>query len=70
MPGILAAMRLMFRLSILLAVIAALVVVTAYVHLRRSLPQVEGEIAVAGISGEVEILRDAFGIPHIFARSV
>ena len=69
MPGILAAMRLMFRLSILLALVAAVVLGTAYLHLRRSLPEVEGEIAVAGISGEVEILRDAFGIPHIFARS-
>ncbi|HKX38831.1 MAG TPA: penicillin acylase family protein, partial [Burkholderiales bacterium] len=63
-------MRLAVRLFILLFLLLAFTVMGLYLHLRRSLPQVEGAIAVAGISGEVEILRDAFGIPHIFARSV
>ncbi|HTM61435.1 MAG TPA: penicillin acylase family protein [Burkholderiales bacterium] len=40
-----------------------------YFYLRLSLPRVSGEIEVAGIDGAVEILRDAHGIPHIFARS-
>jgi penicillin amidase len=44
-------------------------VVCGYFYLRLSLPQTAGELEVAGIDGAVEILRDAHGIPHIFARS-
>ena len=40
-----------------------------YVYLRQSLPQIEGEIAVQGLAAPVEILRDAYGVPHIFAQS-
>jgi len=43
--------------------------VGGYFYMRLSLPQTAGEIEVAGIDGAVEILRDAHGIPHIFARS-
>ncbi|HZM32903.1 MAG TPA: penicillin acylase family protein [Burkholderiales bacterium] len=63
-------MRFAFRLFIVLALIGVLILGGGYLHLRRSLPEVQGEIAVAGLSGPAEILRDAFGIPHIFARSV
>ena len=34
---------------------------------RRSFPQVDGELAVSGLSGEVEVLRDAQGVTHIYA---
>ena len=34
---------------------------------RRSLPVVDGTIAVAGLNGPIEIIRDADNIPHIFA---
>jgi len=36
-----------------------------YVHARRALPQVDGAIAVAGLSAPVQIVRDAQGVPHI-----
>ncbi|MCH8189242.1 MAG: penicillin acylase family protein [Proteobacteria bacterium] len=32
-------------------------------------PQVEGRIEVEGLDGRVEVLRDHFGVPHIFAGS-
>ena len=32
---------------------------------RASLPELEGEVAVAGLDVEVEILRDGWGVPHI-----
>src|SRR5688572_8772898 len=63
-------MRLVVRIVVLLATLAAIAAVGVYLHLRRSLPVLEGEIAVAGLSGRVEILRDPYGIPHIFAASV
>ena len=41
----------------------------AYLYGRRSLPQMSGTIHVEGLSGPVEIVRDADAIPHIFASA-
>lgn len=35
-----------------------------------SLAQIEGEIELAGLREEVEVLRDRWGVPHIYARNV
>ncbi len=40
-----------------------------YVWFRTTLPDIDGTIAVEGISGSVDILRDEWGIPHIHAGS-
>src|SRR6185295_7749521 len=63
-------MKVIARLGIfaLLAVLA--VAAGGYVFLRQSLPRVEGELSVPGLSRPVEILRDAYGVPHIFAASL
>src|SRR3982074_1427217 len=53
-----------------IAVIVVLVAVAAaggYHYLRRSLPQIDGSVTVAGLSAPVEIVRDADAIPHIVA---
>ncbi len=42
----------------------------AYAYLRQSLPQSSGTLELPGLSAPVEVLRDRFGIPHIYARSV
>ena len=34
---------------------------------RRSLPQVSGEMRLAGLNDRVEIFRDRWGVPHIYA---
>ncbi len=62
-------MRLVFRFVLLLLVLAALAAAAGYVYLRRSLPNTAGETAVSGLAAPVEILRDRYGIPHIFAQS-
>lgn len=36
---------------------------------RAVLSQIEGRIAVRGLSASVEVLRDRWGVPHIFARN-
>ncbi len=41
-----------------------------YFYLRQSLPQVSGKIEIPGLQHPVQILRDAYGIPHIYAASV
>src|SRR5260370_453428 len=55
-----------------LAVFGAAVIVLAaagFLWLRTSLPQIDGAIALAGLDREVEVLRDAHGVPHIFAAT-
>jgi penicillin G amidase len=42
-------------------------VATAAVLVRRPLPQTDGEIELPGLVGEVEVLRDAHGIPQLYA---
>jgi acyl-homoserine lactone acylase PvdQ len=53
--------RKLFRLFAFLLLVAAAIVLLV----RQSPPQLEGEITVAGIGTAVEILRDAYGVPHI-----
>lgn len=55
----------------LLAVLGLLLVAAAggYLYLYRSLPQRSGEVKVAGLSSSVDIVRDADGVPHIYADS-
>ncbi|GAA0949941.1 penicillin acylase family protein [Nonomuraea longicatena] len=55
--------RVLTVLVALVAVLAAVVVVIV----RQSFPQVEGELQVPGLSGNVEIYRDKAGIPQIYA---
>jgi penicillin amidase len=63
-------MRKTLRILSLIVAVPVALTAGAYLHLRRSLPQVEGEIRLAGLDAPVEILRDASGIPHVFASSV
>src|SRR5512143_2042469 len=36
---------------------------------RRRLPQTNGELKLPGLSAPVEVLRDRWGIPHIYAAN-
>ena len=41
--------------------------ITAVVVARRPLPETEGRQVLADLGGEVEVLRDEHGIPHVYA---
>src|SRR5688500_7680699 len=59
-------------LTRLVGIFLAILVVAAtggFLYLRQSLPAWTGEVEVRGLAAPVEILRDRFGVPHIFARS-
>ena len=47
-----------------------LLVAGFYLYLRQSLPQTKGEIRLQGLGANAEVLRDRYGIPHIFAASM
>lgn len=61
--------RILIGLGFSAAVILSALLILA-VHLAtRSFPTTEGTITVAGIQRPVEISRDPYGVPHIFAGS-
>lgn len=64
----------MRRLGIVLAVVAGLLVVLIVVgvgfgfwQVRRGYPQYDGQLALPGLTGEVEVLRNAYGVPTVYA---
>ena len=63
------AIRAFLTLSLIALVLVGTIAAAAYFYVRLSLPRVSGEVALAGLEAPVEVLRDAHGIPHIFARS-
>ncbi len=62
--------RLRNTLIILLVVVLTLALTAggAFLHFtRRTFPQTTGRLRLVGLSGNVEVIRDAFGVPHIYA---
>src|SRR5262245_42294175 len=63
-------MRRVLKFLLVVIVVPILIgAVVAYVLLRRSLPQMDGEVKVAGLTAAIDIIRDADAIPHIFAAN-
>src|SRR2546425_6645619 len=59
--------------GVLAAFVVALAILAAgggYVLFRNTVASPSGSLAIAGLSGPVEIVRDREGVPHIFARSM
>lgn len=61
--------RILGVIGIVLVVVAILAGVFVGYTVTRSFPQTTGNIKVAGLKGTVEVIRDANGIPHIYADS-
>jgi penicillin amidase len=62
------------RWRIILGVLTGLLVAVllaaaggAAVAVRRPFPQVDGTVRLAGLDGPVDVYRDAFGVPHVYA---
>ncbi len=59
-----------FKWFLIVAGALALVLgVYGFWTVRRSFPQVDGEIEVAGLRGEVEVIRDDWGVAHVYAEN-
>jgi penicillin amidase len=58
----------------IVVVVIVLPLVVGYVWFRNvtraPLPQHSGELRVAGLQDTIEILRDEWGIPHIYAKTM
>ena len=53
-----------------LILLAIFVLAAGYIWLRGSLPEIDGEVQLAGLKGPVEVIRDAHAVPHIYAESL
>ena len=62
-------MRTLGRILVALILLLVLAAAAAWLHLQRSLPQLDGEAPAKGLQAAVEILRDKEGVPHLFAQS-
>jgi len=62
--------RQFLRFCALMVLTLAFLAVLFVTWLRTSLPQVDGTLALQGLSGPVEVIRDGDGVPHIFADEV
>ena len=58
------------NLVVLMAVVGAAAGGLAYAYFRRSLPPRRGVVRLSGLNATVEVIRDRWGVPHVFAQSV
>ena len=57
-------------LLVLTAIVLIGLAAGAWFGLRRSVPPLDGQLRLAGLTAPVEILFDAYGVPHVYARDV
>jgi penicillin G amidase len=61
--------RFILAILIFVLIIGLLGFGSAAVLVRRNWPTVEGSIQVPGLQGEVTVIRDSWGIPHVYASN-
>jgi len=61
--------RILLALLILVLVVGGAAAATRFLLIPRSFPQVDGQIRLRGLDGPVDVYRDSFGIPHLFATT-
>src|SRR2546425_11544054 len=49
--------------------LVASLVLTGLILVYRPLPTIDGEFRLLGIDQRAEVLRDSFGVPHIYAQT-
>jgi penicillin amidase len=61
--------RILSIILILVVVLALVLGGVGFFTVRRSFPQMSGEIQVPGLTAPVEVYRDSYGVPHIYAQT-
>ena len=62
-------MRLIRRLLLGLLVVLVILGAAGVWFVRRPWPQIDGTLAVRGLSAQVRVVRDKWGVPHIYAQN-
>lgn len=61
--------RILLWAVAILGVVVVGVAVFGWFTARNAFPDTDGEVAIAGLDGEVRVVRDDQGVPHIFATT-
>ncbi len=61
--------RVVKLLAAAAATLLIILLVTVVYFVRRPWPQADGELRVAGLEAPVEVIRDEWGVPHVYAES-
>ncbi|MBN1573317.1 MAG: penicillin acylase family protein [Deltaproteobacteria bacterium] len=62
-------MKVVKWLVFIVLALVVIVFVGAYGYLKSTLPEYNGEIKTEMVKGKVEIIRDSYGMPHIYAEN-
>ncbi len=62
--------RALLGVGVFLLLVILVIPTTGYLLLRRSFPAINGTIKVEGLKAPVEVYRDKWGVPHIYAQNV
>ena len=63
-------MRLLLRIVLwTIAIVLVVAIAVAFIYRQSTLPTIEGTLTVAGLAAPVDVVRDAEGIPHLYAKS-
>lgn len=61
--------RILSALIALFAVLILVIVLGRLLLVPRSFPQTDGALSLPGLEGQVDVYRDSFGVPHIYAST-
>jgi penicillin amidase len=61
--------KLLAAFGIMLLVLVVILAAAGTWFVRRPWPKVKGDIAVEGLSAPVQVIRDEWGVPHIYAEN-
>jgi penicillin amidase len=61
--------KIVYGLGVVLLVCLAAGVIIGIFMVRKSFPTTDGHVEASGIRADVQIFRDAYGVPHLFASS-
>lgn len=61
--------KILIFFGVIVLVLVAVMAGAYYYFIRLPLPVIDGEIGVQGLEAPVEILRDQWGVPHIYAKT-
>lgn len=61
--------KLLYIFGAIILVLVVLLIGAYYYFVKLPLPMTNGEIKLQGLEAPVEVLRDPWGVPHIYAKS-